>query len=80
MDIRLHLLETFAARGSDGASYKVRAYERMVPDVSLGGEAWESTGVVEYRLDDHRPLEAQRDGTLRIASTGVTLTPAEARV
>ena len=80
MDIRLHLLETFAARGSDGASYKVRAYERMVPDVSLGGEAWESTGVVEYRLDDHRPVEAQRDGTLRIAATGVTLTPAEARV
>jgi hypothetical protein len=79
MDIRLHLLETFSARGSDGASYKVCAYDRLAPDLSAGAgaEAWESTGVVEYRLQDGRLVHGGRDGTLHIVGSDVTLVAAE---
>jgi hypothetical protein len=80
MDLRLHLLETFMATGADGASYKVYAYERLAPDASLAdGEHWEPTGVIEYRLADNRPVEAGRDGSMRIVASGLTLTPVEAR-
>lgn len=77
MDLRLHLLDTFMARGSDGATYKVRAYERMVPDLSLGDGAdrWESTGITEYRLDDGRLVDARPDGSLHVVAGGVALTP-----
>jgi hypothetical protein len=76
MELRLHLLETFPARAADGSAVKVRAYERMAPDASLGGdEHWESTGVLEYRLEDGRAVEASGDGTLRIAGSGMSLTP-----
>lgn len=76
MDLRLHLLESFTARGSDGAEYKVCAYERMAPDYSLAqsGEHWESTGQAEYRLADGRRVEV-RDGAMRIAGSGVVLEP-----
>ena len=75
MELRLQLLETFLAQGSDGATYKVRAYDRLARDASLadGGEHWEPTGVVEYRLDDGRMVDARADGTLRIAATDITL-------
>ncbi len=81
MDIRLHLLETFSARGSDGAAYKVCAYDRMVPDLSTGAaaEAWASSGVVEYRLQDGRLVDAGRDGTLRVVGSDLTLTPDQRR-
>lgn len=77
MDIRLHLLETFPAQGPDGASYKVCAYERMVPDPSAGaaGPAWESSGVIEYRLQDGRLVETAADGRLQVVGTGLTLVP-----
>jgi hypothetical protein len=77
MELRLQLLETFAARGSDGASYKLCAYDRLMPDLSLpaSGERWESTGTIEYRLDDGRLVEVDRQGVLRIAHTAVVLTP-----
>lgn len=76
MELRLHLLDSFLAQGSDGGTYKVRAYERLAPDASLAdGEHWESTGVTEYRLDDGRLVDAQPDGSMRIARTGVALTP-----
>lgn len=75
MDLRLHLLETFMATGSDGASYKVCAYDRLAPDAALAdGQHWESTGQVEYRLADNRPVEVSRDGSMRIAGSGVELT------
>jgi hypothetical protein len=72
MNIKLQLLESFNAQGVDGATYKVRGYERMVEDPNLhdGQEHWQSTGVVEYRLDDGTLLDVRPDGTLRVAATG----------
>jgi hypothetical protein len=81
MDIRLRLLETFSARGSDGAAYKVCAYDRLAADLTApaGAEAWESTGIVEYRLQDGRLVHGGRDGTLRIVGSEVTLEAADGR-
>lgn len=74
MDLRLHLLDTFTARGSDGASYKVCAYDRLARDMSLAGEDhWESTGQAEYRLADGRLVDVARDGSMHIAGTDVRL-------
>ena len=75
MSLRLQLLETFGARGNDGASYKVRAYERMVEDPSFidGQQRWLSTGVVEYRLDDGALIDAHGNGSMRVVHNGVTL-------
>ena len=74
MDLRLRLLESFMATGSDGGSYKVCAYERLAPDASLpDGAHWESTGQAEYRLADGRRAEVRRDGSMRIAGTDVEL-------
>ena len=47
MDTRLHLLESFTAHGSDGATYKVMAYEHMARDptiTTLAEAHWEPTG------------------------------------
>ena len=75
MDLQLRLLDTFLATGSDGQTHKVRAFDRLMRDQSLadGIERWESTGVIEYRLDDGRLVEVLRGGSLRIAGSGVTL-------
>jgi hypothetical protein len=73
MDVRLQLLETFFAAGSDGARYKVCAYDRLAPDPSIAGEHWESTGSLEYRLSDGRVVQVHRDGTARIAGSDVVL-------
>lgn len=81
MDRKLHLLESFNANGSDGATYKVCGYEHLVRDVSVAGglERWAATGEVEYRLADGGRIEVRRDGSMRIESTGVELSvPAEA--
>jgi len=83
MDQRLHLLESFTAQGSDGARYKVCSYERLARDESIvdGQERWEPTGVVEYRLADGGRVDVGRDGTMRIASSGIELStrsPAQA--
>ena len=55
MERRLHLLESFTARGSDGETYKVRGYEHLVRDESLsdGREHWEPTGLAEYQELKH---------------------------
>ena len=76
MNLKLHLLESFNARGSDGAIYKVRGYERMAQDPSLndGQEHWQSTGVLEYRLEDGALIDAHADGSMRVVPSGVTLT------
>lgn len=75
MDKKLHLLESFTAKGSDGATYKVCGYEHLVRDESLMGadEHWEPTGLAEYRLDDGQRIEVSRDGSMRVAGTGVQL-------
>jgi len=77
MDRKLNFLESFNAVGSDGATYKVCGYEHLVRDESLtdGLEHWEPTGEVEYRLADGGRLEARRDGSMRIVSSGVELRP-----
>jgi hypothetical protein len=74
MDIRLQLLDSFAARGSDGRDYKVRAFERLAA-APIPTSQWEPTGVAEYRLEDGRVVEVQRDGAMRIAGTDIALTP-----
>lgn len=76
MDTRLHLLETFSMRGSDGVTYKVCGYEHLVRDGSLPHEAeahWEPTGRSEYRLADGQALDVLDDGRMRIVNSGVTL-------
>ncbi len=80
MDLRLQFLESFRAQGSDGGSYKVFAYERLARDESIadGLERWESTGVVEYRLEDGRLVDARGDGAMHIAGSPVALTRAAA--
>jgi hypothetical protein len=75
MERKLHLLESFTARGSDGETYKVRGYEHLVRDESLadGLEHWEPTGQAEYRLEDGQPVEVRRDGSMRLPNSGVQL-------
>lgn len=79
MEHKLHLLESFTARGSDGAAYKVCAFERLVKDESLvdGQERWEPTGVAEYRLADGNRVDVQRDGSMRVVQSGVQLNATE---
>ncbi|MFZ2649748.1 MAG: hypothetical protein WA210_06540 [Burkholderiaceae bacterium] len=75
MDHKLHLLESFTARGSDGSIYKVCGYERLARDESLvdGQEHWEPTGVAEYRLANGERVEVGNDGSMRIAGSGIEL-------
>lgn len=78
MDYKLHLLDSFAARGADGETYKVCAYEHLVQDRSLptdGQEHWEPNGQVEYRLAGGESVEELPDGSLRLRSSHLTLTP-----
>ncbi len=76
MDRKLHLLESFDARGADGKDYKVHGYEHLVRDETIadGQDHWEPTGTVEYRLADGALVDQSPDGSMRIAKTGVTLT------
>lgn len=76
MELRLQLLESFMAKGSDGADYKVCAYERLVL-VPGSADQWESTGQAEYRLADSRPVEVSQDGSMRIAGAGIELSTHE---
>lgn len=78
MDLKLQFLDSFAARGSDGKDYKVCAYERMRPDLTVrdGQERWLATGVTEYRLDSGDQVNALADGSMTVANSGVVLTHA----
>jgi hypothetical protein len=78
MDIKLQLLESFPAYGSDGQTYKVFGYERMARDVSVPAaiEQWQSTGTNEYRLADGRFVDERDDGSLQIERSDVKLTRA----
>ncbi|HET9641818.1 MAG TPA: hypothetical protein VFP68_00305 [Burkholderiaceae bacterium] len=75
MDKRLHLLESFDARGSDGRTYKVFGYEHLLRDESVPNaiERWEPSGVTEYRLDDGTVVLPTSEGALRVSRTGVEL-------
>ena len=76
MERKLHQLESFPAKGADGADYTVYGYEHMTRDESItdGREHWEPTGLFEYRLADGSRLDVADDGQMRIASSGVALT------
>jgi hypothetical protein len=75
MDKQLRLLDSFPARGADGAAYKVMAYEqlRRVDLMSSGAEQWESTGLTEYRLASGERVDLLSDGAWRVVPTGLTL-------
>ena len=76
MERKLHLLDTYIARGSDGADYKVCAYEHLVRDESIatdGLDHWEPSGQAEYRLADGAPVEVRRDGSMHVVRSGVEL-------
>jgi len=75
MDMRLHLLESFTANGSDGQRYKVCAYERLAL-VPGSAERWEPTGMAEYRLEDGRHVEVAKDDAMRVAGSNIVLTRA----
>jgi hypothetical protein len=81
MERKLHLLESFTAQGSDGRMYKVYGYEHLVRDESVAGaiDNWEPTGELEYRLADGERVNAHRDGSMRIARSGVQLSISHGR-
>ena len=78
MDIRLQLLESFHAHGSDGQTYKVFGYERLARDASVPAaiEQWQATGSSEYRLADGRFVDERVDGSLHLERSDVVLTRA----
>jgi hypothetical protein len=74
MDLKLQFLESFEVVGPDRQPHRVRAYDRLARNEALpGGEHWEATGVVEFRLDDGRLVEALPSGPMRIHGTDVEL-------
>jgi hypothetical protein len=75
LDKKLHQLETFAARGSDGKTYTVRGYEHLARLETIGDPngLWEPTGEAEYKLDDGRPVRVGRDGRMTVSGSDLTL-------
>lgn len=83
MDRKLHLLDSFPARGADGQTYKVCAYEHLVRDESLvndGQEHWEPSGQIEYRLADGDRVEVRADGSLWARGVALQATQHAARL
>lgn len=78
MDRQFHLLDSFPAKGSDGAEYKVCAYEHLKRDESIPTvpDQWLPTGQSELRLATGELIDVRADGTMVVAATGVTLTRA----
>jgi hypothetical protein len=75
MDRKLHLLDTFSAKGADGRVYKVKAYEQLArdPSVADGQDRWEPTGVAELHLDSGELVDMRPDGRMRVVATGLEL-------
>ena len=75
MERKLHLLESFDARGSDGSTYKVFGFEHLVRDPSTTAEPerWEPTGLAEYRLADGTPVTEAPDGSLHVLGAEIAL-------
>jgi len=75
MDKKLHRLETFAARGSDGKLYSVHGYEHLgrVEAFIAAQEQWEPLGIAEYKLADGRHVTMKQDGSMIVDETGVEL-------
>lgn len=79
METKLHLLETFKARGSDGKLYVVHGYEHLarLDGVHAAEAAWEPTGVAEYKLADGRHVSVAADGAMSLPEAGLVLERAE---
>jgi hypothetical protein len=75
MDRKLHLLDTFSAKGADGRVYKVKAYEQLArdPSVADGQDRWEPPGVAELHLDSGELVDMRPDGRMRVVATGLEL-------
>jgi hypothetical protein len=75
MERQLHLLDSFQARGDDGATYRVRGFEHLVRDDTAppAFNEWMPTGELEYRLEDGRRVQVSRDGTMHIGGSQVRL-------
>ena len=75
MDKKLQLLDSFEAKGTDGASYKVMAYEQVcrIDRLLDGQDHWEPTGLTEYRLASGECVDVRRDGAMRVVPSGVEL-------
>ena len=75
LDKKLHQLETFTARGSDGKTYTVRGYEHLARLETIGDPngLWEPTGEAEYKLDDGRPVRVDKSGRMTVSGTDLTL-------
>src|SRR5437868_11796252 len=73
MEKKLHWLESIPARGSDGATYKVMAYEHLLR-IHVGADGhdhWEPAGLTEYRLASGERVDVGADGAMRVVPTGV---------
>jgi len=80
MERKLQLLDSFDARGADGATYRVHGYEHLVRDESMiagGLDQWQSTGRAEYRLADGERVQLDGEGRMRIVRSGIELFTAE---
>jgi hypothetical protein len=76
MDNRLHLLDSFVARASDGSVHKVFSYERRVVDPNVPyPDRWEPSGLMEYRLDNGEHVVVRRDGSMQTSRSGIYLEP-----
>ena len=75
MDRKLQLRDSFKAQGTDGASYKVMAYEHLLRIDLLpnGQDHWEPTGLTEYRLASGERVDVTPVGGMRVVPTGVEL-------
>jgi len=75
MERRLHLLESFKARGDDGNIYAVHGYEHLArlegaPDLD---EAWQPTGTSEFRLASGEAVTVDRSGTMTVVGRALKL-------
>ena len=77
MDKRLQLLETFPAVGDDGQRYVIHGFEHLVRlENALDHlDRWEPTGQAEYKLASGEPVVVERSGAMKVARTGLKLTP-----
>ncbi|CAN7256914.1 hypothetical protein [Rhizobacter sp. LjRoot28] len=75
MEKRIARLESFNARGSDGNTYTVNAYEHQcrVGMFNTDPEHWEPTGLAEYKLSDGRHVDLDANGRLVVSGTSLTL-------
>jgi hypothetical protein len=75
MDKKLHLLETFPARGNDGNDYVVHGFEHLarLDGMTDLNDQWAPTGLAEYKLSNGERIDVDKSGSMTVARTGVKL-------